>query len=169
MISPIDGVALLVALVVLILSLRALTALRRDRALGTLRSIDDGPTRTTLYAPRYGLSGRPDAVRTLPDGRTVPVEIKSRNAPSREPPMSHRVQVEAYCLLLEETTGRAPPFGVLRYSDGREWRMPWDSTARAEVLNLLDAVRRRYDGHATPSPAKCARCPWQPSCDVRAA
>ena len=169
MISLLDGAVGLVALVVLGLSIRAWAALRRDRELGALRSIDVGARPATLYADRWGLSGRPDIVRTLPDGRSVPVEIKSRAKPGGGPPRSHRVQVAAYCLLLEETTGVAPPFGVLRYADGREWRLPWDAAARGEVLELLGAVRQRYDGRATPSPARCARCPWRLGCDRRAA
>lgn len=164
-----EGAIVLVALVVLVLSIRAWVALRRDRVLGALRSIDVGPRPATLYAERWGLSGRPDIVRRLADGRSVPVEIKSRATPGGGPPRSHRVQVGAYCLLLEETTGVAPPFGVLRYGDGREWRIAWDAAARAEVLDLLGQVRQRYDGRATPSPARCARCPWRRGCDRRAA
>jgi CRISPR-associated exonuclease Cas4 len=168
-ISLVEGAILLGALVVLLLAVRAWAALRRDRALGSLRSIDVGPRPATLYADRWGLSGRPDIVRTMADGRCVPVEIKSRSAPAGGPPRSHRVQVGAYCLILEETTGRAPPFGVLRYGDGQEWRIPWDGAARAEVVDLLRQLRQRYDGRATPAPARCARCPWRLGCDRRAA
>jgi hypothetical protein len=31
------------------------------------------------------------------------------------------------------------------------------------------AVAEPYDGRATPSTARCARCPWRDGCDVRAA
>ena len=168
-ITLVDGTILLGALVVLVLSIRAWALLRRDRRWGSLTSIDVGPRSPTLYAPRWGLSGRPDVVRTLPDGRSVPVELKSRATPAGGPPRSHRVQVGAYCLILEETTGRAPPFGVLRYGDGQEWRLPWDGPARAEVLDVLAQVRQRYDGRATPSAARCAHCPWRLGCDRRAA
>lgn len=168
MISVVPAALFLAALVVLILSLRAWAALRRDRRLGRIRSIDVGERPATLYAERWGLSGRPDVVRTLPDGRSVPVEVKSRPSPAGGPLRSHRVQVSAYCLILEETTGRAPPFGVLRYGDGREWRVPWDAAARSEVLELLRALRRRYDGAATPSVARCGHCPWRMGCDARA-
>lgn len=169
MISVAEGAALLALVIVLIVSLRMWAALRRDRTLGRLRAIDVGARSPTLYADRWGLSGRPDVVRTLADGRCVPVEIKSRASPAGGPPRSHRVQVAAYCLLLEETTGQAPPFGVLRYGDGAEWRIAWDAPARAEVLGLLSQVRQRYDGRATPSVARCGRCPWRAGCDVRAA
>lgn len=167
-ISLVEAGVFLAALVVLILSLRAWTSLRRDRTFGRLRSIDVGQRPAALYAERWGLSGRPDVVRTLADGRPVPVEIKSRGRPMGGPPRSHRVQVAAYCLILEEVTGRSPPFGVLRYGDGSEFRVPWDPAARSEVVDLLRQIRQRYDGRATPSVARCAKCPWRPGCDARA-
>jgi len=144
-----------------------LAARRRERAQGELVAIDAGAA-VTLRSERYRLSGRPDVLRRLADGRVVPVELKSRAAPADGPPASHRVQVAAYCLLLEETSGVAPPYGLLRYGDGVEFRVPWTAAARAELLRLRASVDRPYDGRATPSRAKCARCAWRPVCDARA-
>ena len=144
---------------------RALTALRRDRAAGTLLAVDAGSP-VELRSERYRLVGRPDVLRRLPDGRAIPIEVKSRSASARGPHRSHLVQVWAYCLLVEETTGRAPPYGVLRYAD-REFRVAWDEEARAELLGVRADVARPYDGRATPSTGRCARCPWRPVCDAR--
>ncbi len=148
----------------------ALARRRRDRAYGRLTYLDPGPGRLAplLVAPRVGLTGRPDEVRRGRDGASVPVEWKTARAPPRGPHPSHRVQVLAYCLLLEETTGRSPPFGVLRYSDGPEFRVPWDAAARREILGRLADLRRPYDGRADPSPGKCAGCRWATGCDARA-
>src|SRR5437763_5436760 len=64
-----------------------------------------------LYAPRYGLTGKPDYVLSTPQG-LVPVEVKpTRTDP--EPQESHLLQVLAYCLLLEDTEGKPPPYGLL--------------------------------------------------------
>lgn len=145
----------------------ALGRRRRDRALGPLVAIDAGDA-LTLRSTRYRLSGRPDVLRRLPDGRVVPIELKSRATPAAGPTASHRVQVWAYCLLVEEATGRAPPFGVIRYGDGGEFRVPWSPRARAELLRLRAEIDRPYDGSATPSRAKCARCGWREVCDARA-
>lgn len=159
-----------VALVVaVLLGLRTLASFARDRRSGRLLAVDDGVGLPLLRAPRYRLVGRPDELRTLPGDVVIPVEVKSRRSPRGAPPSSHRVQVEAYCLLVEESTGRSPPHGVLRYSDGEEWDVPWDGPARDEVLGFLDAVRRPYRGAATPSVARCARCGWRAGCDARAA
>jgi CRISPR-associated exonuclease Cas4 len=158
---------IVVGLVVLIAAAQALLRRRGDGRLGALVSVDAGSA-VLLRSSRYRLSGRPDILRRLPDGRVVPIELKSRPTPAGGPPRSHLAQVAAYCLLVEETTGVAPPYGVLRYSDGGEFKVPWGRVARAELLQLRAELDRPYDGRATPSVAKCARCPWRSVCDVRA-
>lgn len=146
-------------------SLRALSLRRREASLGSLVAIDAGRP-AVLVSVRHRLEGRPDALRGTPDGRLVPVEVKSRTAPRGGPARSHRVQVWAYCLLVEGTSGRSPPFGVLRYAD-REYRVRWDAAARDELLAIRAEVDRPYDGRATPSPGRCARCAWVDACDAR--
>ncbi len=171
MIALPSEVDLLLALLGLALVAAGAWSLRNwlvGRHYGTLEYADTGDRiDRALRAPRYRLSGRPDELRRLPDGRRVPVEWKSTAGPPRGPHPSHRAQVLAYCLLVEEASGRAPPFGVLRYSDGAEYRIPWDGSTREEVLRLLREVRRPYDGRATPTAGKCARCRWAAGCDAR--
>jgi CRISPR-associated exonuclease Cas4 len=169
---PVNPALLALAVVIVGLGLavwgmRALSARRRDNALGSLVAIDAGRP-TVLRSYRYQLTGRPDALRQLPDGRWVPIEVKSRRSPSSGPTRSHLVQVWAYCLLVEEATGRSPPFGVLRYSD-QEFRVRWDAATRRDLLRLRDELLRPYDGRATPSPSRCARCTWASVCDARVA
>lgn len=148
----------------------ALLRLRRQRASGHLLRSDlsDRPA-PVLRSSRFRFSGRPDELRGLSDGRWVPVEVKSRSAPRAGPLASHRIQLGAYCLLVEETTGRAPPFGLLRYADGTEFRIEWDAHLRSEVLAIRRELAGPYDGRANPSPARCGRCPWRTSCDRAAA
>lgn len=166
--NPYVPLALLVGgAFVLGLAVRALHRRATEGRLGTLASVDIG-SGATLRAPRYRLAGRPDALRRRWDGTLVPVELKHRPAPRRGPFPSHVVQLGAYCLLVEETTGRPPPFGVLRYDD-REFTVPWDLALRGHVLATLDRASGPYDGAADPSPAKCRGCVWSPSCDASAA
>lgn len=146
-------------------AVRALAERRQDAFLGRLVAVDAGRP-ATLRSERYRLRGRPDALRRLPDGRLVPVEVKSRTAPSPGPTPSHIVQVRAYCLLVEEELGVPPPYGVLRYSDG-EFRVRWDSRARSELLALRAEMLRPYDGRATPSRGRCVQCRWFSACDAR--
>jgi CRISPR-associated exonuclease Cas4 len=156
----------LVGLVVLTLGVRPLVARRRERRLGTLVAIDPGRP-LTLRSDRYRIAGRPDVLRRTPDGTVVPIELKHRPLPPGGAFRSHLVQVWAYCLLVEEATGRSPPFGILRYTDG-EVRVPWDPAARAELRSIVRAVRGPYDGRGTPSPGRCARCGWADRCELRA-
>jgi CRISPR-associated exonuclease Cas4 len=150
----------------LLVGVGALVRTRQQRRAGRLLRADlpYEPGRL-LRSPRYHLSGRPDELRELRDGRWVPVEIKSRSTPSGGPPASHRVQLAAYCLLVEETTGRSPPFGLLRYGDGGEFRIEWTPALRQELLALRRELAGPYDGRARPSPGRCSRCTWRVSCD----
>jgi len=164
------GLALLVAAVLLAAyALHRLAQSGREARRGRLVSVDAGPRRAELLRSEgWRLSGRPDEIRALPDGRWVPVEWKTRPAPRRGPLPSHRVQLLAYCLLCEARTGRAPPYGLLRYGDGREFRVAWDAAARAELWGIRQAMARPYDGRHAASAAKCGGCRWRPVCDVRA-
>ncbi len=153
-------------LLVLAVTATALRSARRDRRHGRLLSVDTpaAPGRL-LRSERWKLAGRPDAIRVRPDGRSVPIEVKSRPAPRRGPPDSHVAQLWAYCLLLEESTGRAPPYGVLRYGDGREYELPWDEAARSWLWQVRRAVGRPYAGEDRASPGRCSRCVFRSRCD----
>ena len=95
----------------------------------------------------------------------IPVEIKSGRTPRGGSPFpSHRVQLLAYCLLIEENLGSIPPYGLLIYGDGTEFRVPWGAADRAEVLDVIASWRRPYRGEMDPSPGKCARCSYRPVC-----
>jgi CRISPR-associated exonuclease Cas4 len=159
------GVVVMVGVALTAWALHALSERRYDATRGRLVAVDAGRP-ATLRSERYGLAGRPDELRRLRDGRVIPVELKTRSTPPRGPTPSHVAQVRAYCLLVEEATGVAPPYGVLRYSDG-EFRVRWDDRARDELLAVRAELERPYDGRATPSRARCARCPWVGGCDAR--
>jgi CRISPR-associated exonuclease Cas4 len=171
--SPVGEIALAVAGIsglVLLTAIAAWISWVPDRRHGHLVDVDlPGRTGTRLVSERWRLVGRPDEIRQLPDGSWIPVEWKSRSTPRSGPWRSHQIQVAAYCLLVEETTGRAPPYGIVRYGDGGEFFVAWDAGARASVAEIRREVARPYDGRATPSTAKCARCRWRAGCDARAA
>ena len=147
---------------------RSMVRRARDRRHGALVAVDRPGIARSLRSDRFRLVGRPDALRQLSDGRLVPVEIKRRASPRGAPPASHLIQISAYCLLVEETTGAAPPYGLLRYSDGVEFRVPWDRPARQRLHDVRRRVDSPYDGSATPSRPKCAACRWHDGCDARA-
>ena len=106
----------------------------------------------------------PGELRRLPDGTIIPVEIKSHAPPRGGPLASHRAQLLAYCLLVEELFGVPPPYGILCYGDGTEFRVTWDAAARAEVLAGLARLGSLYMGAADPAPAKCRACRFNAAC-----
>jgi CRISPR-associated exonuclease Cas4 len=165
-----EGVlAVVLGIGLLYVAARALVGRRAARRAGALVAVDRmDRSQPPLRSERYRLVGRPDELRRLADGRIVPVELKSRRTPPGGPPPSHRIQVLAYALLVEESTGRPPPYGLLRYSDGGEFRIPWDREGRRELLAVRAAVGRPYDGAARPSPGRCRACPYRAGCDARA-
>ncbi|MBC8449367.1 MAG: CRISPR-associated protein Cas4 [Chloroflexi bacterium] len=123
-----------------------------------------------LFSQRYRLSGRPDYLVEA-EGATIPVEVKSTRRPA-VPYRSHVMQLAAYCLLIEETRGQAPPYGLLRYSDDTV-RVDYAPQLRGELLVTLEDMRRAgVSGDASRShdePARCRRCGYRHACDQRLA
>ncbi|RME12806.1 MAG: Dna2/Cas4 domain-containing protein [Ardenticatenia bacterium] len=118
-----------------------------------------------LVSHRYRLTGRPDYL--IQQGRRlIPVEVKPRRRAPR-PYEGDLLQLWAYCLLVEETTGHTPPYGVLVYAE-RQWEIPFDADARRHLLHTLaelEAARRggeqaRSHTHA----ARCRRCGFRTQC-----
>lgn len=120
-----------------------------------------------LTSERWGITGRPDELRRLKDGTIIPVEIKSSPAPRGGAPYpSHRLQLLAYCALVEESFGRTPPYGVLVYGDGSELRVSWDARAKADLKSAVARWTQPYMGEADPSPGKCWGCGFTAVCNV---
>jgi CRISPR-associated exonuclease Cas4 len=135
---------------------------------GRIISRDTGPEErgSPLFSARYGLTGTPDYVIRTSRG-LVPVEVKPARYES-EPHDSHLLQVLAYCLLLEETEGKRPPYGLLRYSSDT-FKVDYNAQTRAYLLSVMDEVRgaaqatevhRNHD-----QPQRCRACGYRPVCE----
>jgi CRISPR-associated exonuclease Cas4 len=121
-----------------------------------------------LHSSRYGLSGKPDYL--VRAGRqTIPVEVKPGRR-AAEPYDSDVMQLAAYCLLVEETTGVRPTYGLLRYRE-RTFRIPFDQSLRQVLLTVLSQMRR--DLHRAEvsrdhnAPLRCRFCGHVEDCDQR--
>ncbi|HMA35875.1 MAG TPA: PD-(D/E)XK nuclease family protein [Chloroflexia bacterium] len=119
----------------------------------------------SLFSRRYGLVGKPDYLLEAAGG-LIPVEVK----PTRRAPAPHAgdvLQLLAYCLLVEETTGR-PPYGLIRYAD-TTFQIDYSDAARAHLLAAVDAIRRaRLAGELDRShddAVRCAHCMFNEVCD----
>ncbi len=159
------------------------------RQLARQKSLETGVTGSVLYSdadhtqPTETLScDLPDAVGALvgkPDyilkqeGRLIPLEYKSGRAPQRLFP-SHEHQVAAYFLLIESRygAGAAPSHGVVRFSDGKEFRVENSAGLRQTVIDqarrMIDISRGAVEAHRDHhSRAKCAACEYFPVCGER--
>ena len=161
----------LAALVLLVLAVR----LRRATGIPWARiaAADTGGWRQIeqpLISRRFGLVGKPDYLLETRAG-IVPVEVKpSRRASA--PYEADLMQLAAYCLLVEETTGRAPRDGLLRYASAT-FRVPYTGAVRGTLLALLEDMRADRAAEDVPrshgQAARCRGCGFNAICDDRLA
>ena len=74
-----------------------------------------GKVERPLYYQPLKLTGKPDYL-VRQNGVIIPVEVKSGLAP-KSPYDSHIFQLASYCLLVEKTYGKRPPYGIIHYND----------------------------------------------------
>jgi len=148
------------------------TTLRRESGLPAGRLIyadtagqDWQPNHKPLYSPVHHLTGMPDYLVDTARG-IIPVEVKSSQAPDI-PYLGHLLQLAAYCLLVEETTGQAPPHGLLKYADAL-YEVDFTPELRRELLDTLADMRQAHlaenvhrDHH---QPGKCRACGFYEEC-----
>ncbi len=127
----------------------------------------DAPAQA-LFSNRYRLVGKPDYI-VLRDRVPIPIEVKP-NRTADAPYESDRMQVAAYCLLVEETNARTPPFGVLRYRS-QSFRIDYTPELRAKLLDMLGEMRACLDAEdverSHDSAARCAVCGFSNRCEER--
>jgi CRISPR-associated exonuclease Cas4 len=121
------------------------------------------PNMQPLFAPNFGLSGKPDYLVQQDDGSIVPVELKSGRAPD-EPWEGHILQVAAYCLLVSETYGVRPAFGILQYKN-KAFAIDYSDSLEEDLLDLLAEMREsQFEGELDRDHNEWQRCN---GCSVR--
>jgi CRISPR-associated exonuclease Cas4 len=158
----------LLGLVLLLISKRRLANLGlpqgRVIALDTLELKQPGQP---LYDSVYHLTGRPDYL--VEQARTViPVEVKSGRAPASPWP-GQVLQLAAYCRLVHASTGRRPPYGILKYAD-RAFAVDYDDSLETKLRNVVDEMRRagrKELERSHESPGRCRGCGYRNDCDQR--
>lgn len=127
-----------------------------------------GKPEKPFYDAGLGLTGKPDYV-VQQKGILLPVEVKSAWAPPT-PYDSHILQLGAYCLLIEKSSGKRPPYGILKYRN-RTFAIDFTPTLRAEVLAVIQDIRKQKNRAETPrshdEPRRCARCGFRDTCTQR--
>lgn len=152
-------------ILILALRMRAATGIPWAPILSDDAQIGHSPART-LVSRRYQLSGKPDYIIER-HGRQIPIEVKpGRTAP--QPYHSDLMQLAAYCLLIEETTGQAPPYGILRYAE-QSFQLRYTPAVRNELLEILDAMQAAREAEDVErnheQPQRCAHCGLRYVCD----
>lgn len=126
-----------------------------------------------LISEELGIRGRVDALRTR-DGETIPYEHKRgrcyRNE-NKQPQAweSDKLQILAYCCLLESALGISIKEGRIRYhADNVLVHVPLDDTGRAIVQEAIaKANQLKQSTHRPPitdNERLCARCSLSPVC-----
>jgi len=120
-----------------------------------------------LVSHRHGLKGKPDALVRTESGHLIPVERKKTRAPRRGPYDGDLIQGAVYCILVEEETGRTPPFMRIQYAD-RWFDEPYTPEVKAWVLETagrLRQARRQNNCHRSHRiAAKCRNCGQRGNC-----
>lgn len=164
------------ALLTLFLALSALAAWLRARGLRQRSGLPSGPILYSdtgawrrpdrpLFSERYQLTGKPDYL-VEESGHVIPVEVKSSSRPST-PYLSHRLQLAAYCLLVEDKYGQPPPYGLIKYSNG-VFTIDYTPRLRRQLLNTLAEMRSLLEAddvspsHANPN--RCRHCDYRKRC-----
>lgn len=161
-------VLLLLALGLLLLWLARRTRLAAGLPAGRIVSQDTlGPRRAgrSLYDPVLDLTGRPDYLVEQGE-QLIPLEIKSGRSHAG-PRSSHRLQLAAYCRLVESVYARRPPFGILQYAD-QAYAISYTQGLEDELTRMIERLRADL-GHSLDrshdSQERCRACGFREDCD----
>jgi CRISPR-associated exonuclease Cas4 len=129
-----------------------------------------GAVEKPLFDPALGLTGKPDYL-VEQDGSLIPVEVKTGRTPAA-PYDAHIFQVAVYCLLVQKTCGKRPPFGLIHYP-GRDFAVDFTPALESALLNLLADIRRDEHrpnvGRTHNDAHRCHRCGFRHACDQKLA
>jgi CRISPR-associated exonuclease Cas4 len=125
-------------------------------------------TEKPLFDALLQLTGKPDYL-VEQHGVIIPVEVKSSQSPTLPHP-GHVFQLAAYCLLVERTYKKRPPYGLLRYAN-RTLQIDYTQELEANLLDMLAEMRaHERSGELNRSHhdlARCNRCGYRSICDQR--
>ena len=127
-----------------------------------------GKLEKPLFYAALELTGKPDYL-VQQNGQIIPVEVKSGRAPEA-PYDSHIYQLASYCLLVEKTYGKRPPYGIIHY-ETCDFAVDYTWELEQSLLELLTEMKR--DQHKNDIPrsheqaVRCKRCGFRKVCDQK--
>jgi CRISPR-associated exonuclease Cas4 len=125
-----------------------------------------GKVEKPLFYAALDLTGKPDYLIEK-NGQLIPVEVKSGKAPDA-PYDSHIFQLASYCLLVEKTYGKRPPYGVIHY-ENRDFAIDYTRELESALTELLadmkeDDIKREVP-RSHEQASRCKRCGFRNVCD----
>lgn len=119
-----------------------------------------------LFYAALELTGKPDYL-VEQNGKIIPVEVKSGRAPEA-PYDSHIYQLASYCLLVEKTYGKRPPYGIVHYED-KDFSVEYTHELEQSLLELITEMKRdgmkKEVARSHEQAARCKRCGFRSVCD----
>lgn len=119
-----------------------------------------------LFYAALQLTGKPDYLIEK-NGQIIPVEVKSGRAPDA-PYDSHIYQLASYCLLVEKTYKKRPPYGIIHYKN-RDFSVEYTRELEASLLDLLAEMkkddRKRNVPRSHEQVSRCKGCGFRDVCD----
>ncbi len=127
-----------------------------------------GKLEKPLFNTALGLTGKPDYL-IQQNGQIIPVEVKSGRAPDA-PYDSHIYQLASYCLLVEKTYGKRPPYGIIHY-ETRDFAVDYTHELENSLLDLLAEMKRDEAKNEVlrshDQASRCKRCGFRDVCDQK--
>lgn len=119
-----------------------------------------------LFYAALELTGKPDYL-VEQNGKIIPIEVKSSRAPEA-PYDSHIYQLASYCLLVEKTYGKRPPYGIIHYED-KNFSVEYTHELEQSLLELIVEMKRdgikREVARSHEQASRCKRCGFRSVCD----
>lgn len=120
-----------------------------------------------LVCHRLQLTGKPDYLLAQA-GFIIPFELKSTATVPKQPYHGHVLQIAFYCLLVTETYGQRPPYGILRYGQ-HDFQIAYTPELEQTLLHTLAKIRAKRQPHpptrSHQSGRKCQHCGMRQYCD----
>jgi CRISPR-associated exonuclease Cas4 len=125
-----------------------------------------GNVEKPLFYAALDLTGKPDYLIQQND-KIIPVEVKSGVAPAT-PYDSHIYQLAAYCLLVEKTYRKRPPYGIIHYQN-RDFAIDYTRELEQALIDLLVEMKRDELNKNIPrshdQAGRCAKCGFRNVCE----
>ncbi|MCC6298026.1 MAG: CRISPR-associated protein Cas4 [Anaerolineales bacterium] len=119
-----------------------------------------------LFYAALELTGKPDYL-VEQNGKIIPVEVKSGRAPEA-PYDSHIYQLASYCLLVEKTYHKRPPYGIIHYED-KDFSVNYTDELEQSLLELITEMKRdgmkKEVARSHEQASRCKRCGFRSVCD----